>query len=554
MRRKFALLLAGIMLVGLVAACGGEPETAEVEDREPPDVFVTPPPEDEPEVEEEEPVEIEIVIEPEPVSHEFANEQTEELFSMIIADMDVWNYGTLMGGSLIDLDFDGTPEFLVYHCFVNEWDGLEGTNIVVYKFTADGLVEIADLISNYSTSAGLNRHISLYTDENGDKSWALPYQIVDGDTTDYRFSLFDFTTQPPTEFIKFQVIYDGYLYEDGNGNIPYYYNGEELFLTDEEIAVYQELYKVYEAELEWYERDRDDYLENSEKVYYFEEGLFAEGIYPPTNWFAFDVWEADFYANVNEKWLILQNQFKAALIPNAYRVDPNFASWEEGQKYWKDMDNHNLEQSILKLVNAYVEDDRDFFIDPLAFSVGAYAKPVIYLYPEEITDIEVTVEFPLGGGFTVTYPDYGNGWRVTAAPDGTLINHADGREYSYLYWDGKGPANWDLSSGFVVKGSDTVAFLQEKLEYLGMIPREYNEFIVYWLPIMQGNAYNLITFQTAAYEAVAPMYVSPAPDSVLRVFMAFMPLDKPISIPEQDLQSFVRSGFAVIEWGGTELG
>ena len=45
----------------------------------------------------------------------------------------------------------------------------------------------------------------------------------------------------------------------------------------------------------------------------------------------------------------------------------------------------------------------------------------------------------------------------------------------------------DFSRGFVVRGSDTAAFLREKLAYMGLTPREYNEFIVYWLPRMQNN-------------------------------------------------------------------
>ena len=50
------------------------------------------------------------------------------------------------------------------------------------------------------------------------------------------------------------------------------------------------------------------------------------------------------------------------------------------------------------------------------------AKPVIYLYPEEAAD--VTVKLDYAGTLTTTYPAYGEGWRVTAAPDGTT-EHAD---------------------------------------------------------------------------------------------------------------------------------
>ena len=176
-------------------------------------------------------------------------------------------------------------------------------------------------------------------------------------------------------------------------------------------------------------------------------------------------------------------------------------------------------------------------------------KPVIYLYPTEVTNVSVKLDY--NGSLTCTYPNYHELWRVTAYPDGTLINQEDGKEYSYLYWEGVDDIAYDFSKGFVVKGSDTAAFLQEKLAYLGLAPKEYNEFIVYWLPKMQNNPYNLITFQGAAYTDNAVLTISPEPDSMLRVFMVYKSLRQPIKIEEQILTPFDRKGFSVIEWGGS---
>ena len=178
-----------------------------------------------------------------------------------------------------------------------------------------------------------------------------------------------------------------------------------------------------------------------------------------------------------------------------------------------------------------------------------YRKPVIYLYPEETTEVSVEVDCPL----TVTYPTYNEGWTVTAEPDGTLTNHADGREYSYLFWEGEGYGEMDFSDGFVVKGEDTVSFLQDKLSEMGMTPREYNEFIVYWLTYMQDNPYNLISFQWDNYAESAKLNITPEPDNMLRVFMAFKTLDEPVEVPEQELPVLNREGFTVVEWGGTEV-
>ncbi len=179
-------------------------------------------------------------------------------------------------------------------------------------------------------------------------------------------------------------------------------------------------------------------------------------------------------------------------------------------------------------------------------------KPVIYLYPEEETEVNVKLDF--NGELAFTYPEYPEktGWNVTAMPDGTIYDES-GREYSYLFWDGYNDYDYDLSEGFVVKGEDTVEFLQEKLEYMGLTPKEYNEFIVYWTPRMQNNKYNLISFQSDVYTDNAVLEVTPKPDSMLRVFMAFKPLDEYVEIPEQKLETFERKGFAVVEWGGSEV-
>ena len=70
---------------------------------------------------------------------------------------------------------------------------------------------------------------------------------------------------------------------------------------------------------------------------------------------------------------------------------------------------------------------------------------------------------------------------------------------------------------------------------------------------MEGNAYNLISFQTSAYTDRARLTVDPAPDTVLRVFMAWRSLSAPADIPPQALTAPERTGFTLVEWGGAEL-
>lgn len=177
-------------------------------------------------------------------------------------------------------------------------------------------------------------------------------------------------------------------------------------------------------------------------------------------------------------------------------------------------------------------------------------KPVIYLYPEQ--EQEVSVRLDYDGKLTCTYPAYDDGWNVTAAPDGTITDES-GQEYNYLYWEGDSDQEYDFSEGFCVAGENTAEFLEDALVRLGLTRREANEFIVYWLPRMEQNEYNLISFQNEAYTDHARLSIQPEPDTVIRVFMAYKPLDHYQEIPEQSLSAPERSGFTVVEWGGSEL-
>lgn len=179
----------------------------------------------------------------------------------------------------------------------------------------------------------------------------------------------------------------------------------------------------------------------------------------------------------------------------------------------------------------------------------AMDKPVIYLYPEKETECSVKVNFD--GKLTCTYPEHGEyGWQnFKAYPDGTLI-FDDGKEYYCLYWEGICAMTPDFSEGFCIKGSETAAFLENILSEIGLSAREANEFIIYWLPLLQKNEYNLISFQDKEYTDVAELEIEPAPDSVLRVYMSVKPLDAPIEIAPQKFDGFERQGFTVVEWGG----
>ena len=175
-------------------------------------------------------------------------------------------------------------------------------------------------------------------------------------------------------------------------------------------------------------------------------------------------------------------------------------------------------------------------------------KPMIYLYPEEIT--EVTVKLGKPELLTTTYPKYNDSWNVTAYPNGDLKDN--NKTYYGLYWEGLNTLNPTFEDGFVVSKENLISFLEEKLNILGLTEREANEFIIYWLPILEQNEFNLIRFESIEeINNQMPLIINPTPDSIIRVLMEYKPLDKEIDIKEQKLTTPVREGFTLVEWGGT---
>lgn len=183
------------------------------------------------------------------------------------------------------------------------------------------------------------------------------------------------------------------------------------------------------------------------------------------------------------------------------------------------------------------------------------AKPIIYLYPE--TDLEVQIKLDFKGEFGFTYPHYDQGWIVKASPDGK-ISHAH-KTYDYLFWDGEmtiDQKDVDLKQGAIVPKNQTITFLEETLNELGLNANEKNDFIVYWGPLLMKNERNYIQFLVAEdYDLIAGVEVQPQPDNVLRVFMLYQNADllPGISPVKQTFHPIQRSGFTFVEWGGSEM-
>jgi hypothetical protein len=233
------------------------------------------------------------------------------------------------------------------------------------------------------------------------------------------------------------------------------------------------------------------------------------------------------------------------LDPQLYYELPFTNGWLDGEVMIYD------DWGSLYLHEIFVDGELDSTVFQLEYGDGV-AKPIIYLYPEK--DTYVNVELDFDGHLTSTYPKYNAGWNVLAKVDGTLYDET-GKEFYALYWEGNNRKEFTIDEGFVIPGKKTAEFLEKALDAIGLNRREANEFIVYWLPLMENNPYNLIHFSTTEYEEMAKLKITPQPETMLRVMMVYQPLESPVEIPIQNLSKMKveRKGFTVVEWGGHKL-
>ena len=183
---------------------------------------------------------------------------------------------------------------------------------------------------------------------------------------------------------------------------------------------------------------------------------------------------------------------------------------------------------------------------------GVFEKPVVYLYPTEPMEVDVSLSSP--ERLTSSYPKYDGGWHVSAFPGGTLSDDS-GRTYYALFYEAEPESELAMADGWCIAASDVPAFLEEKLSALGLNEREADEMIMYWLPMMQEKEYCLVRFaEPWEIDDQMALDVSPVPDSVIRVLMEICPGDEPRHIEEQQLpETPERDGFTLVEWGGTVM-
>ncbi len=186
-----------------------------------------------------------------------------------------------------------------------------------------------------------------------------------------------------------------------------------------------------------------------------------------------------------------------------------------------------------------------------------YDKPVIYLYNPTELDFTLNISGYKKLGFTYPYSENGH-WQGRMLPErGIEVNK---RIYPYLFWEG---SSYEMSSQNLafntVNKANWVDYFEKSLYGFGLNSKEISDFITYWLPRMHHEnvpAFNICFIAQTEYDKMIPMKISPVPDNIVRVFMVAVPTfttSNAYNFNFREIKEPIRSGFTVIEWGGTIL-
>jgi len=281
---------------------------------------------------------------------------------------------------------------------------------------------------------------------------------------------------------------------------------------------------------------RSDKLQTNEALFRFR----FEGIQDETNGAIHLLWAID---NQKSARVTLQDRswFEVEVKPGKHRF-----------QFFYNENFFEISTSDLQIKGGFL--DVYVIIFKRSDEMQLQEKPVIYLYPEKETNIEVKVDSK--GKMLFTYPQLNDAWRGTAYPNGDVS--INGAIYPYLFWESEAPnytSNW--KDGFVVEREDIVSFLEKTLTDFGLNSRERADFITFWAPRMvQSKACVIHFLQQNECDQFANLSILPQPDHINRINILWSaaqdPEDFKYLLPQR-IDSIDRSGFDVLEWGGHEF-
>ncbi|MCD4794420.1 MAG: hypothetical protein K8R54_14380 [Bacteroidales bacterium] len=173
-------------------------------------------------------------------------------------------------------------------------------------------------------------------------------------------------------------------------------------------------------------------------------------------------------------------------------------------------------------------------------------KPNIYFFPEENIQIDVKLNFPLGGEVIKSEPLYNDGWSVQIDTTGLIDNL-----YDFLFYESKQPDVWQYEKGWHVKKENLQVFFESNLAEYGFGNKEITDFIEYWIPIFtESNYYMIYPQDKDIIDQAIELLVSIKPDNILRLHYVIKETKEPeVEITAPVIEEFNNEGFYITEWG-----
>ncbi len=130
-------------------------------------------------------------------------------------------------------------------------------------------------------------------------------------------------------------------------------------------------------------------------------------------------------------------------------------------------------------------------------------------------------------------------------PSGFINN-----QYDYLFYEAQIPELMQREYGWKINGIDLSSFFINNLKSLLFVKEEIDDFIEYWIPLLDTTKTYVIYPQfNEELKKIIQLKFSIVPDNLIRVFYLIEESNENINIKTPQIPSFKREGFTVLEWG-----
>lgn len=340
----------------------------------------------------------------------------------------------------------------------------------------------------------------------------------------------------------------------------FFSNGLFVFHPDETFSIYT--YKPVEFSYKILANEKTYNITDYEGEYYFKTRNGCSGndadyisIASPSNISISDLEEVGSFSQGDKRLLFFNNTEHSYLTHFYEKYKLYFPELEQmrigGEKNltFKTFEDFAASYPVL-----FFEDDfgRLVRLTHKEFVIPYACEPIIYLYPEQETEISIKLDTNLVE-LVGSKPEYNTGWAVTAFPSGKIIDQGN-NIYPYIFWEGTLKYLPEKNDGFVVKKENVEISFKKTLPKLGLNEQETIDFIKAWTPKLKVAPYYFITFHnTKTVNIYAPLNVQPTPTTVIRILMEYKPLNEYTEVaPFKYDKTPQRNGFTLVEWGGIE--